>query len=114
MWKQLFPGPVPLGNAELDARFVAFTDHPPALAAMASDPELVRLLQSCPELDLCLTPTAVVFGDPALVNLGGLMSAASIPRGPDQMHQESIAAHLHVQRVLERAIELTETPKALG
>jgi hypothetical protein len=96
------PGPVPIGEPSLDARFLAFTDEPSVLVKIAADPQLVAQLLACAELDLVLGPEGVTLHDPARLNLGALMAPVSpLKTQAAVVARATIVAHERVLALLE-------------
>jgi len=96
-WRQLLPNPVPLGDAELDKRFLVFGNDP-ALVRTALGANGVRdLLLACKQVDLSVDAQGVVFSDPFRENIlaavGGGVGVMMVGANPHALTQMILPVH---------------------
>lgn len=96
-WRQLFPLPVPLADAELEKRFLVFGSDP-ALVLTALGANGVRdALLACKQVDLSVDAQGVVFSDPfrenILAALGGSVGVMMVGANPRAMMQMILPVH---------------------
>lgn len=98
-WHARYPGPIALGDPELDARFVVFATDAEVARRCVTGPALRGHLLACAEVDVATTPTSIRFDDPADRNLRD----ARGPReglDPSPRIRASIPVHLRVEQIL--------------
>ena len=92
------PERVKTGIAQLDARFVVYSDRPSeARELLNENPALRKLLDGWAELDLSLTPEGARFDDPLYRNMTAAMggSIASMALGFDYGKRLELAIPVH-------------------
>jgi hypothetical protein len=95
-WSQCYPQATPLGDPELDARFVAF--GPDAAVVQRCAAGMRDLLLACPEVDLVATATEIRFSDPRGKNLG---AERTLGLNPAPNIRASIPVHRRIHAILE-------------
>jgi hypothetical protein len=98
-----FPGPAPLGDPDLDARFLLFSPNPGVAAQMLRHPALKADLLACAEVLLTVTRQVASFGDPTDANLWAAYEAAGHSRfamNPAPMILSGIPVHQRIERIL--------------
>jgi hypothetical protein len=110
-WKQVYPGPVPTGDAELDRRFAVYAPATTDVRRVFGNQELRERLLAALEVDLVVSPEGVVLSDPEHSNLraaqGGLTGRLAAGMSPGA-YLAAIPVHVRVRELLVAAAAVSK------
>jgi hypothetical protein len=99
----VYPGPFPLGEADLDARFALYTDDVAAARAIVRQPELRQELLAFASVTLLIDEAGAMFCDPTDANVWAC-GASRTDVNPALAVRSAIKVHMAVERLLRRAV----------
>ena len=105
IWSPAYPNRVMTGDPVIDNRFVIYAVDPNAARhVLATTQGLKELLLSCAEVDMCVTPSQVIFSDPTQKNMtaamGGTVGQMAIGLDYGKTFELTIPVHERLAQIL--------------
>ncbi|HZE98022.1 MAG TPA: hypothetical protein VE981_13415 [Planctomycetota bacterium] len=101
----VYPGPHPIGDAELDARFALHSPNAEAAADFVRKPEMKKALLELVSVTLLVSDSGASFGDPGDANVYAPGSGASrTDLNPAPSIRSAARVHLAVERLLRISV----------
>ena len=98
-----YPGPHPIGDAELDARFAFYSNDPAAAARIVRQPDLRKGLLELASVSLLVDQSTATFCDPTDANVYA-WGASRTDVSPVPAIQSAAKVHVAVEQLLRRAV----------
>jgi hypothetical protein len=109
-WKAVYPGPIPTGDAELDARFAVYAPATTDVPRVLGNPELRERLLAVHEVDLVVSPGGLVLSDPEHSNIraaqGGLTGRLASGMSPGA-YLAAVPVHVRIRELLVSAASVS-------
>ena len=97
----VYPGPYPIGDAELDGRFALYSSDVPSACAVIQQPEVRKALLDLVSVSLIVDESGARFADPGDANVYA-SGASRVDVNPTPAIRSATRVHLAVERLLER------------
>jgi hypothetical protein len=99
----IYPGPVPLGDADLDSRFALYSKEAGTATAIVRQPELRQELLALTSVTLLVDESGAIFCDPTDANVWA-WGASRTDVNPAPAVRSAIKVHMAVERLLRRLV----------